>query len=155
MTKPEFFDLHEIVCPHVFYKYGDTAWQFFDPRHLANIDWLRRMTGPMFVNNWYDQYQDSEYIREIKKQIEATGLFDPATIPPSPFGLKDERGIRCNMCDMMRAKTASLEIYMSPHPMGQATDSDSRGKVAEEIRQYLLKNQDKAPFAFRIEAGKS
>jgi len=53
ILKPTYFDLHEIICPDVFNKYGDFAWNFFDPRLLLTIDRIRtKLNKKIIINNW-------------------------------------------------------------------------------------------------------
>jgi uncharacterized protein YcbK (DUF882 family) len=44
-------------------------------------------------------------------------------------------------------------IYVSPHITGEADDYDVQGMHAEEVRQWLIKNQSKLPYPIRLEAG--
>lgn len=122
--KPEYFSLDELVCQHVYDFYGETAWQFFDQRLLVTIDMLRqKLNKPIFVNDW---------------QI---------------HGQFDERGFRCLKCNIVQNKIMSNEMYVSPHMTGQAVDFDVQGLVAEEVRQYIIKNQNLWPYPLRLEAG--
>lgn len=51
--KPTHFDLQELVDPDTFATYGERAWQFLDPRLLANMDRIRnRYDRPIWVNSW-------------------------------------------------------------------------------------------------------
>lgn len=54
--KSKHFKLYELVSPEVFDKYGERAWQFFDPLLLVAMDLLyddlRELTGAITVNNW-------------------------------------------------------------------------------------------------------
>ena len=149
--KPSYFDLEEIVCPHIFYKYGEIAWSFFDQKQLINIDWVRTKFGPVFANNWYENYRDSDYIKELKKVIESGKPLKLDYLPSEPHWLLDERGLRCNFCNLNLSKTQAGIIYVSPHFTGQGTDYDVQGCTAEEVRLYLIKNQAQVPHPFRLE----
>lgn len=47
----EHFKLEELVCQHVYQKYGEFAWNFFDPRLLILIDAIReKINKRIFVN---------------------------------------------------------------------------------------------------------
>jgi len=119
---PVYFDLKELVCKEVFSKFGVIAWQFFDPRLMQTIEWIReRMGRPIFVNNW-----DSG-------------------------GDKDERGFRCIQCSLLKDAIAQNRLYVSPHSLGQAIDCDIEGMVAEEVRQWLIKNKGQLPHPIRLE----
>ena len=108
--KPKHFDLQELVCPHVYDKYGAAAWQFFSPRLLITLDLIReKLNKPIYVNNW---------------QI---------------HGSFDERGFRCIQCDLVKKAIAENRLYVSPHMTGQGVDFDVQGMTAEEVRQWLIK----------------
>lgn len=124
MSKLIYFDLKELVCKDVYDFYKDTAWQFFDSRLLITIDRMREKLGkPMFVNNW-----------------DSGGEFD-------------ERGFRCLRCSIVKQAIADNKMYVSPHMTGQAIDFDVQGLLAEEVRQYIIKNGNLWPYPLRLEAG--
>lgn len=148
--KPVYFSLEELVCPHVYYRLGESAWQFFSVQLLETLDWVRERNGPMFVNNW-DQYLTSDYIKYIKERASNNLPIIQADLPNAPAGLLDERGIRCNMCDLYLKKTDKGLIYLSPHFRWQAADFDMQGKHAEEVRQWLVDNKNKLPHSIRLE----
>lgn len=50
---PKHFIIQEYVPPHIFKKFGVTAWEFLDPRLLMTDDALRDRYGPMTINNWH------------------------------------------------------------------------------------------------------
>jgi hypothetical protein len=151
INKPIYFNLEEIVCPHIYYKYGEIAWQFFDQKQLINIDWVRTKMGPMFVNNWYEDHRESDYILALKEMIESGKSIKLDLLPPEPHGLLDERGLRCNFCNLNLSKTQAGIIYVSPHFTGQGTDGGIQGRTPEEVRLWLVKNQVQVPHPFRLE----
>jgi hypothetical protein len=154
--KPIYFDLEEIVCPHVFYKYGEWVWQFFDSRLLQVLDWIRERNGPVYVNNWgQPEYLNSPYIMYIRSRIKAGLPIIAEHVPEAPKGMFDERGVRCNLCDLNLKKTKAGILYISPHFRWQAADFDVQGKHAEETRQWIIANQIKLPFPVRLEKGVS
>lgn len=124
MKKCKHFEIYELVSKQVYLKYGETAWQFFDPRLLEMLDWLReKLDRSITVNDWY-------------------------------WGGKfQQRGLRCNLDPMMVAKTQAGKIYCSPHPLGQGVDFDVKGMTAQEVRTWLIKHQEELPFAIRLEDG--
>ena len=65
---PTYFDLQELTCPHVYYRFGYMAWQFFDEKQLILLDWVREKLGPVYVNNWYYAYSDSNYVKHIAER---------------------------------------------------------------------------------------
>lgn len=124
--KPDYFDLEELVCRDVFDKYGDMAWQFFDQKALITIDTLRQRIGkPVWINNWKEG------------------------------GKLDERGFRCIQCQEVQKAIKSGRLYVSPHMTGQGFDLDVEGLVAEEVRQWILKNKQWFPHPVRLEEGVS
>lgn len=123
--KPDYFiyfDLEELVCKHVYDKYGAIAWSWFDPRFLETIHWIRQKLGkPMFANNWKEG------------------------------GQFDERGLRCNLCSLVKNATDKDIVYMTSHLRAQAGDFDTQGIVAEEMRQWITKNKAGLPYPVRLE----
>ena len=153
--KPEYFELQELVCPHVFFRFGEMAWQFLDPRQLILMDWIRKRLGPVYVNNWYEDHLNSDYIKYIKERMTAKLPIIENDVPKPPQGLFDERGLRCNICDLVLAKSKKGIAYLSPHILGMADDFYVQGRLAEETRQYLIKNKNNIPFPIRLENGVS
>ena len=122
MFKPIYFTLDELVCQHVFDKYGFTAWEFFDPRFLITIDTLRERIGrPIFLNDW---------------QV---------------HGVQSQSGLRCPFCSIVKDKTDKGELYMSAHCFGQAGDFTIQGMLAEESRKWIIDNQKWWPYPIRLE----
>jgi hypothetical protein len=121
-----YFELEELVCPHVFKKLGQSAWQIFDSRLLITLETMRqRLNKPMFVNNW------------------KTG------------GEFSQRGFRCIQCGLVKKAIEAEELYVSPHMTGQAVDFDVEGLVAEEVRLWIYKNKNIWPYAIRLESSVS
>lgn len=132
MTKKEsvelvsqYFDLTELVCPHVYKKFGGKSWQFLDTCLLETIYVLRTaiIKKPMYANNWTTK----------------------ATIK---YG---ERGLRCNLSKESKLKTESNSVYMSAHCNGCALDFIVEKMSAEEVRQLIIKNKHLLPYPIRIE----
>lgn len=118
------FIIEELVCKDVCDKFKERAWQFFDPRLIQTIDWIReRLNKPVYVNNWDNN------------------------------GKYDERGLRCIQCSLVKDAIAQNRLYVSPHMLGQAIDFDVMGMVAEEVRQWLVKNKASLPHPIRLENG--
>lgn len=54
MYKPKYFKIQELVCPHVYEKFGSRAWNFFHREFLRDLDKLRELLGtPVTVNDWH------------------------------------------------------------------------------------------------------
>jgi hypothetical protein len=149
--RPEYFELYELVCPHVYYRFGEQAWQFLDPRQLKMMDWVREKLGPVFVNNWFQKYLETDYIKYIKERTLADQPIIEKDVPKPPKELLDERGLRCNLCGVVLKKTNEGFAYESAHVLGMGDDFDVLGRMAEEVRQYLLKNKYNVPFPIRLE----
>ena len=61
-----------------------------------------------------------------------------------------QRGLRCNMCDMVKSKKAN---YLSAHLFGKAGDFTVSGMTAEQARQKIKENADLLPCNIRLENG--
>ncbi len=121
-----YFSIKELVSKAVYLKYGETAWQFFDIRLLETLLFIREELGlPITINDW------------------------------SWGGSFDERGYRENTCDIVLGKTIKGLIYCSAHVAGQGIDFDVEGITAQEVRDWLIANQDKLPYPIRLEEGVS
>ena len=151
IQKPDWFDLDELVCPHVYYKFGEMAWQFFDPRLFVLMDWVRHKLGPVFINNWYHNHRNTDYFKYISSKAKANIPIMRADVPDPPRDLFDERGLRCNLCDLNLQKTNKGIIYVSPHFLGKAIDFDVMGRTSEEVRQWLVNNKGAIPYPIRLE----
>ena len=157
MYQPKHFTLEEVICPHLYYKHGEWVWQFFDQRLLEMLDWIREELGrPVYLNNWdMPKYINSEYLRYIRGRVKNGLPIINSNVPASPAGLFDERGVRCNLCNLYVKKTEAGVIYISPHGRWQGADFDVAGMTAEEVRQWLVKNQARLPYSIRLERGVS
>lgn len=63
-----------------------------------------------------------------------------------------QRGLRCNLCDLVRQKDA---VYLSSHMLGKAADFTVKGMTAEEARRRIKANAHLLPHPLRMEAGVS
>ena len=128
--KAKHFQLHELVCKHIYDKYGQTAWQFIDPRLIKTMDWI-----------W-------------KKLAEEKGENPVIEINNYYWGGSDtQSGVRCNLCNLVKSKTDKGQVYMSAHITAQADDFSVKGMTAEEVRNWLVRNQDELPYPIRLESG--
>lgn len=122
MRIKDYFDVQELVCKHVYNKFGDNAWQFFDDRLLETLFVIREKLGkPIHVNNW---------------QV---------------GGNLTQRGLRCNVCSLVAEKTRLEKVYMSAHSQGTAVDFDVKGMTALEVRNWIKANQVLLPYPVRLE----
>lgn len=120
----QYFDIEELVCPHIKEVHGEAAWRLFDPRLLEVLLWIRRKVNKPIYANWYD--------RNLT-----------------------QRGIRCNLCQLVKDKSAAGVLYVSPHILAAGIDFDIQGMLAEESRQWIEKNKAGLPHPIRIERGVS
>ena len=122
-TIKDYFDIRELVCPHVYNKFGEYAWNFFDPRLLDTLLVIREKIGkPIYVNNW-----------------DMGGNFS-------------QRGFRCNICPLVKEKTALEKLYITAHNQGMGVDFDVKGMSAEEVRKWIVDNKIFLPHPIRLES---
>lgn len=62
-----------------------------------------------------------------------------------------QRGVRCNLCSIVKEKTEKDKIYMSAHCLGEALDFDARGYSAAQVRTIIEQNKAKLPYNCRME----
>ena len=62
-----------------------------------------------------------------------------------------QRGLRCNLCSLVKAKTEAGILYVSPHLLAAGFDFDVEGMTAEEVRQWLVQHKEELPYPIRIE----
>jgi len=62
-----------------------------------------------------------------------------------------QRGLRCNICELVKEKTKNNQIYLSSHCTGSGVDVDFAGYTAERAREHIRKNADKLPYPIRLE----
>lgn len=117
-----YFTLSELVCPHALQSFVDKAWQFFRTEQLHNLLVVRR---------------------DILKV--------PITINNYPKGSFTQRGLRCNLCRIVKDKTSNSQIYLSAHTTGAAFDFDAQGLTADQVRILLIENHELMPYPFRLE----
>lgn len=119
---PKYFSLDELVCEHVYERFGNIAWQFFDARLLITIDRIRDLIKrPIYVNDW---------------QI---------------HGKFSQRGFRCLQCELVKDACLAGKIYVSPHMTGQGVDFDVQGMTAQEAREWIYDNRHLLPYPVRLE----
>lgn len=122
MKIKQYFGIKELVCPHVYEIWGESAWQFLDDRMLENLLFIREGIGkPIVVNNWA---KGGEY---------------------------SQRGLRCNTCILVIEKTDLRKVYLSEHIFGQAVDFHVVGMTAEKVRQWIIDHADELPYPARLE----
>ena len=70
----KYFDITELVCPHVYNKYGEKSWQFLDKDALYGLLLMRETIFgvPIYINSYKNG--------------------------------KTQRGLRCNKCELVKSK---------------------------------------------------
>lgn len=121
-TIRDYFGIKELVCKDVYYKFGEKAWEFFDTRLLCVLLWIREGTGlPIVVNNWHKG------------------------------GNLSQRGLRCNLCQIVAEKTKKGQLYLTTHGFGEAVDFDVIGMTSQQTRQWIINNKHNLPYPIRME----
>lgn len=118
----KFFDIDELVCGHILSRFNENAWQFLDTDYLHTLLIVRR-----------DILKKPMYCNNHK-----AGTY--------------QRGLRCNMCDLVRSKSYA---YLSAHVLGKAGDFTVKDMTAEEARTAIKKAADLLPVNIRMEKGTS
>ena len=62
-----------------------------------------------------------------------------------------QRGLRCNVCQLVKDKTNKNNIYLSAHILGKAIDCSMKSITGAQARELIKKHQDKLPYPVRIE----
>lgn len=120
----KYFDIRELVCPHVYGKYKERSWKFLDTNLLHTLLVLREdiLCVPLTINTYH------------------TG------------GIYDERGNRCNMCDITKNRTRKGIMYLSGHVFFKALDIVPVGMTADAGRAMIEKKADLLPVPVRLES---
>ena len=125
--KSPYFSVKELVCKHVYERYGENAAMFLDDKLIETLNVIREqiLCAPMTVNNWH-----------------AGGNFT-------------QRGLRCNICELVKSKTDAGRLYLSAHMLGKAVDCNVKGMTAEKARRLVIEKQESLPYPIRLEDGVS
>ena len=62
-----------------------------------------------------------------------------------------QRGLRCNLCDIVKEKTDADIVYLSAHHLGIGGDLSSPQMTAQEMRRKIQMNEDLLPYPIRLE----
>ena len=95
------------------------------------------------------QFLDTEYLETLlvlRTQI----LKVPMVCNTSSL---KQRGLRCNICQLVKGKTLDNQIYLSAHVNGAGGDFSSPQMSAATMRQLIVEHQDLLPHRVRIERG--
>lgn len=122
----EFFDVEEFVSPQAYNKY----------KHLGNYFFLSRIDIRLLA-----------VLLNIRKKLDR-----PITINDWKWGGKfDERGIRDSSTPMLQGRARKDDPWFSGHCLSMALDFDVEGMTANEVRKWLVDNQECLPFKIRLE----
>lgn len=127
---PEHFTIEELVCQHVLDYYiplGINPIEFFDHRLLETIVFLRGPEGlntPFTVNNYSYPHEGETFT---------------------------QRGLRCNICEIVENATKKKKPYVSAHVLAKAIDFDAKGYTAVEARKKIIALEPLLPYRIRLE----
>jgi len=116
--------VREYVCPHMYAAFGDRAIRFIPEKTRILLNWARNDVWKV-----------------------------PIIINNAAMGLT-QRGVRCNICQLVADKTKVNKLYLSAHNFAAGFDGSSTRMTADEMRDAILKNANKAPFKLRLESAK-
>lgn len=120
-------------------------------RELHKFFQIRELVCPHTHSEWGErswQFLDTAFLHNllvIRRDI----LKTPMTCN---HGTQLQRGLRCNMCELVSQKD---EVYLSSHVLGKAGDFTVKGMTAEEARRRIKDNAHLLPYPLRMEAGVS
>lgn len=121
----KYFEIRELVCPHTYRAWGNASWKFLQTDALHTLLVLREeiLQVPMVINTYH-----------IGQNV-------------------TQRGLRCNLCPLMRNKTLNGVLYLTAH-RGGAWDvvfTIKSGMTAARARRKIKEKQHLLPCNVRIE----
>lgn len=122
----EFFP-PQIVESH-YIKNGEinpTIWRLIDSRVTWTAQQLRKLFGPMIINDWV-----------WGGDFENRGYRDPISL------IDWEEYAKTGIIQ------ASWSSFTSQHCLGQAVDSSFRNELVTDIRQYIIEHKNKEEFKY-------
>ena len=90
------------------------------------------------------QYLATDYLHTlliIRRDILNTAMY-------CNVGSLTQRGLRCNMCNLVQSKRT---VYLSSHLLGIGGDFTVEGYTSEEARQIIIQHQKLLPCNIRME----
>jgi len=118
----KYFSIEELVDRRTVETHGNDSWNFFNTDALAVLLIFREgINKPFYVNSW------------------------------NWGGRYDERGLRTNVCDIVKGKTRRNQLYLSGHVLGCAFDFKVKGMSSDNVRQWALDNAELFPCKIRLE----
>ena len=64
---------------------------------------------------------------------------------------KYQRGLRCNICQLVKDKTKENKIYLSAHVNGAGIDFHTQNHAADHCRNLIIQNSHILPYPIRLE----
>lgn len=116
--------------------------QFFTIQELVCPHCYKRWGA----NSW--QFLDTDYLHAlliIRRDILQQPMY-------CNHGAATQRGLRCNMCDYVKGKSA---VYLSAHILGKAGDFTVQNMTAADARRRIQACSHMLPCNIRIEDGVS
>ena len=117
------FTVEELVCPHLYDQYGESAWRYIRDELIDFVDWFRDAVDKAVYVNTYKFHEDGS----------------------------TQRGVRCNLCKLVTNKTDKKKVYVSPHMQGIGVDLHVQGMTTAEVHKFLEDNINDLPVPIRIE----
>lgn len=118
----EFFCIEELVDKVTFKRDGERAWRYFHTDLLRVLLFIRfNIDKSMTINDW-----------------KWGGRFS-------------QRGLRTNICSIVKGKTLKGKLYLSAHSLGMGLDFDVKGMTADEVRDWIQSVEDSLPRKIRLE----
>ncbi len=62
-----------------------------------------------------------------------------------------QRGLRCNICQLVKDKTKKNNLYLSAHIFGKAIDFHTKELDASQCRAKIIEKQSLLPYNIRLE----
>ena len=67
------------------------------------------------------------------------------------YGTSTQRGLRCNICQLVKEQTNKNKIYLSAHCTGSGVDVNFAGYTAAQARTKIKENAALLPYPIRLE----
>lgn len=93
------------------------------------------------------QFLDIEYLLTlliIRRDILKVGMYINSE------GMT-QRGLRCNICQIVKEKTKANTCYLSAHVLGKGCDFTTQEFTADQCRAKMISNKDLLPCNIRLE----
>ena len=110
---------------------------------------VRELVCDHTYNKWGEQswqFLDTTYVHTIlvlRRDILQTGMI-------CNNSSMHQRGLRCNMCNLVSTKQ---RVYLTAHVLGKAGDFTVVGMTADEARKKIVEKADMLPYPVRMEEG--